>query len=147
MVQFTENTAMRALCADSHSLRTAGVTGVWVDMNGAGWTQTYWAIIETEQKPGREHVVALRYFDPFASEDGTRSIWLEELCPKAQQAVETALADLDPGEQVILKFVVRERYVGGVKIWPISDLTNSLRERIATMQAEIAKLEAVEAAR
>jgi hypothetical protein len=130
---FTKDAAIKALCTADLELRAADVTGVWLDMSGSGWTEDYKVVIATSQKHGRDIVI----------KTGVRvgeTVWLAELPAAAQTAVSTALAGLEMGERLMLTFVPRDRYSGGEKVWPLKHLVNDLRQRIAELEAEIARL-------
>lgn len=134
MVEFTQDNAIRALRDADPILRAADVLGVWLDMDGSGWTEDYKIIIDTTQKHGRDTPI-------LAGADVGETVWLAEVPPISQQAVSKALAGLDIGDRLVLTYMPRERFATGQKIWPITHLVSDLRQRITELEAEIARLE------
>jgi hypothetical protein len=130
---FTKDQAIKALSAATEALRTADVTGVWLDMSGSGWTEDYKIIIDTNQKHGRDVVIQ-------RGPGVGQTVWLADLPPLAKTAVSTALAGLEIGDRLMLNYEPRERYAGGEKVWPIRHLIADLRHRIVELEDEIARL-------
>jgi hypothetical protein len=130
MRPFTVETVREALAEASVSLRAAGVTGVWLYMDGWGWTQTYTLTVE-EAEPLIEMVV------PVNREE---AIPVTRLRSPAKEAVEGALAGLDLDKDTRLIFIGRESFVRRTdeQVWPARDLIETVEALLAALQARLA---------
>lgn len=138
--EFTAETATEALAEASEALRAAGVTGLWLDLDGAGWTGTYLVYVEattsiTEMRATR-HLLADGSTVPLE-----KNIAWTSLADATKAAVQTALAGLDVGPQMVLEIKpLQNSNVLSVNalVWPPVQRCRALQVRIAALQAQLA---------
>lgn len=145
LLPFTIQNARMALARQSDSLRASGVNGVWVDMSGSGWTQSYIVAIG-ETNPIFETVVPSM---PVADGDGFRwetmlPVQVTRLRETSKDSVEKALAHLSLPDQIEIEFRANCVSSTADQVWPARDMMIPLREKIASLQAEIKVLEELE---
>jgi hypothetical protein len=140
---FTAETATEALAEASETLRAAGVTGIWLDMSGSGWTDEYQVYVEATTSHTDQ--VATKTLQPDGSTRPTGHLvaWTT-LAAAADAAVRAALAGLVLGERLGLKLRPLQHHdSNGVLsvnalIWPPAQRCRALEAQIGALQAQLA---------
>jgi len=136
----TEHSARAALACASTALRQAGVTGVWIYMDGAGWSESY-TIGIAETDPVVEMVTPV-------FPEGLDPVPVTRLRREAKDAVAAALSGLDPGERIALFYASRDDFVrtGERRVWPAREIMRPIQKRIAKLERELDELRKLDAA-
>lgn len=135
------------------SLRNVGVAGIWIDMSGSGWSDSYDVVI-IEESPNVEMVEPRM---PVRGDDGTIH-WetmpptpFIRLRPEVVAAVKEVLeGQLEVPERILLEYRAQPYGVtmepGGEQVWPAKAMMIPLRWRIAILQDELRALEELDRA-
>ena len=123
---FSMETAAKALAFASDALQKAGITKIWIDMDGAGWTEDYRVIIESKNPTKKKVGTAIYY----------------QLEPDITAIVSKALHELYLGERIILNFSASQNRGNENEfklVWPAMENLKRIQRKIESFQVELDK--------